>query len=138
MLRDQILHLLADDPTLTEDDIVVLCPALDEFAPLIESVLGPPARPGEVPADGTADGTRAPRLHYRITDRSIGATSPLLGALGALVELLDSRFSDAAVLDFANLDPVRARFGLADDELTRLADWVGEGQHPLGPRRQPS
>ena len=122
VLRDQILHLLADDPTLTEDDIVVLCPALDEFAPIIESVLGSPTGP-----EGYADGAAmpsAPTLSYRLTDRSLRTTSPLLGALGALVELLDSRFSDAAVLDFVNLSPVRERFGLEDDDLTTLADWV--------------
>lgn len=122
VLRDQILHLLADDPTLTEDDVVVFCPALDEFAPLIESVLGPPAGSG-VLADEFATPS-APTLLYRLTDRSLRSSSPLLGALGALVELLDSRFSDAAVLDFANLGPVRERFGFDDDDLTTLADWV--------------
>jgi exodeoxyribonuclease V gamma subunit len=130
VLRDQILHLLADDPTLTEDDIVVFCPALDEFAPLIESVLGPPAGSGgrsdEAPLPG------APTLSYRLTDRSLRATYPLLGALGALVELLDSRFSDAAVLDFANLGPVRERFGLDDDNLTTLADWVDKANTRWG------
>lgn len=122
VLRDQILHLLADDPTLTEDDVVVFCPGLDEFAPLIESVLGPPAGPGGHTDEATMPG--APNLSYRLTDRSLRATYPLLGALGALMELLDSRFSDAAVLDFVNLDPVRERFGLNDEDLATLADWV--------------
>ncbi len=130
VLRDQILHLLADDPTLTEDDIVVFCPALDEFAPLIESVLGPPGSSGGPTDDATLPG--APTLYYRLTDRSLRATYPLLGALGALVELLDSRFSDAAVLDFANLGPVRERFGLDDEHLTTLADWVDKANTRWG------
>ena len=130
VLRDQILHLLADDPTLTEDDVVVFCPALDEFAPLIESVLGPPAGSGGHIDEATMPG--APTLSYRLTDRSLRASYPLLGALGALVELLDSRFSDAAVLDFANLGPVRKRFGLADEDVARLADWVDKANTRWG------
>ena len=130
VLRDQILHLLADDPTLTEDDVVVFCPALDEFAPLIESVLGPPAGSAEYSDETTMPGV--PTLSYRLTDRSLRATYPLLGALGALVELLDSRFSDAAVLDFANLGPVRERFELEDEDLTTLADWVDKANTRWG------
>ena len=130
VLRDQILHLLADDPTLTEDDVVVFCPALDEFAPLIESVLGPPAGSERRAEEAAVPG--APALSYRLTDRSLRATYPLLGALGALVELLDSRFSDAAVLDFANLGPVRERFGLNDEDLTTLADWVEQANTRWG------
>src|ERR1700674_5039035 len=41
VLRDALLHLLARPGSdLTEDDIVVLCPALDRFAPLIEAAFG--------------------------------------------------------------------------------------------------
>ncbi|HNE74515.1 MAG TPA: exodeoxyribonuclease V subunit gamma, partial [Microthrixaceae bacterium] len=43
VLRDTILHLLADDPSLTESDIVVLCPRIEQFAPVIEAVFGPSA-----------------------------------------------------------------------------------------------
>ncbi|MCZ7631494.1 MAG: exodeoxyribonuclease V subunit gamma [Microthrixaceae bacterium] len=130
VLRDQILHLLVDDPTLDEDDIVVLCPALGSFAPIIESVLGPPGDPAErIDDPGEAldhDGPRpvAPSLRYRLSDRSLGSTYPLLGALGALVELLASRFSDRAVLEFASLDPVSRRHGFDDDALSTIAGWI--------------
>ncbi|HEY5097095.1 MAG TPA: exodeoxyribonuclease V subunit gamma, partial [Acidimicrobiales bacterium] len=41
VLRDALLHLLARPGSdLTEDDVVVLCPALDRFAPLIEAAFG--------------------------------------------------------------------------------------------------
>lgn len=122
VLRDQLLHLLADDPTLSEDDIVVLCPALDEFAPLLEAVLGPPASADDQPRSHDPGGP--PALAYRIADRSLGASYPMLRSLGALVELLASRASDAAVLDLVDLPPVRQRFGFDDADLDDLADWV--------------
>lgn len=152
VLRDQILHLLADDPTLSEDDIVVLCPALERFAPVIESVFGPPASqhreaavaevlgnegatrdPGDLSAHPRTEEDKPteesppnplPGLRYRLSDRSLGSTYPLLGALGSLVEILGSRFSDVAILDFASLAPVRQRFGLDDEAISQLAAWV--------------
>lgn len=120
VLRDQILHLLAGDPTLTEDDVVVLCPALEEFAPLVETVFGPSAASG----DGPGGRPGPPALAYRITDRSLRSSLPLFSAIGALFELLGSRFSDAAVLDFVNLAPVRQRYGFTDSSLSILAGWV--------------
>src|SRR5262249_54341712 len=37
VVRDAILHLLADDPTLEPRDIVVMCPDIETFAPLIHA-----------------------------------------------------------------------------------------------------
>lgn len=119
VLRDQILHLLADDPTLSEDDIVVLCPALDQFAPLIEARWGDSA----VTTSGD-DPRRAAALAYRIADRSLSTTTPLLAALASVVELADSRFSDSAILDIASLGAVRQRYGFDDEAIRQLADWV--------------
>jgi hypothetical protein len=144
---------LREDATLREEDILVLCPAITQFAPLIEAGFGPSAEgdaratvrvpdpllgpdprippgvvpdpripPGVVPDPSTpdaaapdpsvpptaapdlpapdlmlpdaVDGHRAargtvrhragrPRLRYRVTDRSLRETSPVLGAFDA-------------------------------------------------------
>ena len=66
VLRDALLHLLARPGTnLSEDDIVVLCPALDRFAPLIEAAFGRSAAATTTSPSGTA--TPRPRLP-RLTD----------------------------------------------------------------------
>jgi exodeoxyribonuclease V gamma subunit len=125
VLRDAILHRLAHDPTLREDEILVVCPALDTFAPIVEAVFGPPAggSGGDAPADG-----EVPRLAYRITDRSLRDTYGLLGALAALVDLVAGRFSASAVLDLLALAPVRLRFDLDDDDLDTIARWTAEAE----------
>lgn len=141
VLRDQILHLLAHDPSLAEDDIAVICPELDRFAPLIESVFGAPegvtsSRPHDDESTSLGSGIdRAnaarrgvPRLRYRLADRSLGVSYELLSAVGSLVELLASRFSERAVVDFASLPVVRNRFGFDDDDLGMIADWVDSTQ----------
>ena len=40
VLRDAVLHLLEDDPTLEPRDIIVMCPDIENFAPLIQATFG--------------------------------------------------------------------------------------------------
>jgi len=130
VLRDAILHLLASDPGLTEDDVLVLCPALERFAPLVEAVFGPSADRFGIPGgpagrgDVRGDGQGAPSLRYRIADRSIRRSNPVVGATTALLELVTGRFDAAGVLDFCSLGPVRERFGFDDEDLAAIGEWV--------------
>lgn len=124
VLRDQLLHLLTDDPTLREDDIVVLCPDLATMAPLIEAVLGPSAPSGADGAGGPARAGGPPTLSYRLTDRTLRDSAPMLRALDDLLALLSGRCPVDAVLDFAGLAPVRERFRFDDESLAQLAHWV--------------
>jgi exodeoxyribonuclease V gamma subunit len=114
VLRDAILHLLQDDPTLEPRDVVVMCPDIETFAPLVHATFGAPA---------DADG---PDLRVRLADRSLRQTNPVLGAIGALLDLADDRVTASQVLDFAGREPVRRRFRLDDDDLARLEEWIGE------------
>ncbi len=130
-LRDALLHLL-DEPgsDLREEDVLVLCPALDRFAPLIEAVFGRRSDPSgdgpSTPRNGSVPGTRAgpPALRFRIADRSIRATNPILGATAALLELVQGRLEAPAVLDFLALPSVRERFRFDDADLATMAEWV--------------
>lgn len=118
VLRDAILHLLAADPDLTEGDVAVLCPRIEELSPVIQAVLGPSAESG-VDGDGSA-----PALRYRIADRSTRTEVPLFGAVTALLELLPGRFGATEVADYLGLGPVRDRFGLSSEDLGRLDEWI--------------
>src|SRR5699024_8616161 len=51
---------------------------------------------------------------------------PLLALAARLVELAGGRLTASEVLDLARSEPVRRRFGLDDDALIRIADWVEE------------
>ncbi len=130
IVRDALLHLLNDPGSdLDEDDILVVCPAIEEFAPLIRSVFGPSAEGSASPSGdaGTGDSAErgSPTLRYRIVDQSIGSTNPVLSATLALLELVGGRFEVAEVLDFLALGPVRQRFRFDDDDLADIAEWVG-------------
>jgi exodeoxyribonuclease V gamma subunit len=126
VLRDAILQLLAAPGLgLREEDIVVICPALDRFAPLVEGVFGPSADTGAAVAVGAAG---SPLLRYRIADRSLSEVNPVLSAMASLIELVSGRFDATSVLDFISLAPVRHRFGFDDDDLATIVDWVDRTQ----------
>ncbi len=127
VLRDVLLHLL-DDPELdlVEDDIVVMSPALDQLAPVIHAVLGPSAGASSSASGPAADGT--PFLRYRIADRSLGSTTPLLDALDRTLALVTGRFDVVSVLDLVALVPVRTRFGFTDDDVARVGEWAEQAR----------
>ena len=110
VLREAILGLLMRDPTLEPRDIIVMCPDLANFAPLISAAFaGPPDSP-------------VGQLRLRIADRTPEQSNEVLAALAALLELLDSRMGAAALLDFVELPAVRRRLGLSPDDLARLRE----------------
>lgn len=115
VLRDTIMGLLADDPTLQPRDILVMCPDIEAFAPLLLGAFGAGDQPGAHPGQ---------RLHLRLADRSLRQTNPVLAVLARLLELADSRVGAAEVLDLAAMPPVQHRFGFDDDAMDDLRRWV--------------
>lgn len=128
VMRDAVLHLLEQDPTLELRDVVVMCPDIEAYAPLVQALFGSGAVPGGEPAasapDGR-DGPETPRIPVRLADRSIRQTNPLLGVATRLLDLATSRVTASEVLDLVSMEPVARRFGLDDADLVRLRDWVG-------------
>ena len=126
-----MLHLLAADPTLEPRDVIVMCPDIETFAPLIHATFGsahaidedeqPPLQP---PKGAIDEPSTLPDLHVRFADRSLRQTNPVLGAVAELLELAASRITASQVIDFASRAPVRRRFAFDDDDLARLGDWI--------------
>ncbi len=120
VLREVLVGLLEDDPTLEPRDILVMCPDIETYAPLISAGFGL----ADVAHEDV--GHPAHRLRVRLADRSPGATNPLLGVAADLVELAAGRMAATAVLDLAATEPVRTRFGFTDEHLERMARWVDQ------------
>ncbi len=118
VLRDVMVGLLADDPTLEPRDVLVMCPDIEVYAPLVAAAFGL--------ADVVPETIAHPahRLRVKLADRALTQTNPLLATVARLLELADSRVSASQVLDLASWPPVRRRFGFDDDDLDRLARWV--------------
>ncbi len=129
VLRDVVLHLLADDPTLEPRDVIVMCPDIETFAPLIQATFGSGQHADDDEdddGDGDAAHKRLPDLRVRLADRSLRQTNPVLGVLSQLLALADQRATASQLLDLAGREPVRRRFGFDDDDLSRMQEWVAE------------
>jgi exodeoxyribonuclease V gamma subunit len=122
VVREAVLHLLAEDPSLEPRDVIVMCPDIELFAPLVTATFGPPGWA----ADADASGARGPLLRARLADRSLRQTNPLLAVAARLLELTASRLSAPDVFDFASAEPVRRRFELKEEELARVEEWISE------------
>ena len=119
VLRDAVLHLLSADETLQPRDVIVMCPDVEAFAPLVQAVFA-----GDSTAPFGLSGS--PEVRVRLADRSLRQTNPMLGTAGVLLELAESRLTASQVLDLAGQEPVRRRFQFDDDELAVLERWVIE------------
>ncbi len=116
VIREVVLGLLQDDPSLEPRDILIMCPDLATFAPLLSAAF---SEPGEGdPRAGSAPG----QLRVRIADRTPEQSNEVLAALAVLLTMVTGRMELSTVLDFAGRAPVRARFGLDAEDLARVAD----------------
>ncbi|WP_341928362.1 exodeoxyribonuclease V subunit gamma, partial [Nocardioides psychrotolerans] len=122
VLREVLVGLLADDPTLEPRDILVMCPDIETYAPLFSAGFGL----ADVVDQAAGGGHPAHRLRVRLADRALTSTNPLLAVATVLVELASGRLTASQVLDLASSPAVRLRFGFTDDDLDRVTRWVGE------------
>lgn len=118
VLREVLLGLLADDPTLEPRDILVMCPDIETYAPLITAGFGL--------GDVVSGAHPAHKLRVRLADRALVQTNPLLSVAASVLTLAGGRATASEVLNLAESDPVRARFGFTDDDLEAITAWVRE------------
>ncbi|MDQ3723248.1 MAG: exodeoxyribonuclease V subunit gamma, partial [Actinomycetota bacterium] len=125
--RDAILHMLQDDASLEARDVIVMCPDIETFAPLIHATFGVGAQVDDDDPDDAPVDTGLPDLRVRLADRALRQTNPVLGVIAQLLDLAGARLTASQVLDLADRDPVRRRFGFDDDDLTRVQEWIADG-----------
>jgi exodeoxyribonuclease V gamma subunit len=116
VLRDALMHLFVEDPTLEPRDVAILSPDIEGFAPLIEAAFGSGAE-WDTDAVGRFPG---PGLRVEIADRTLRASNPVIAVVDRVMAIADDRATLTQVLELAALDPVRRRFGFDDSDLARM------------------
>ena len=117
VLHDHLLHWLSKDKTRTPSDIVVMCPAIENYAPFVDAVFH---RVGTKALHGSG----LTRLPCSIADRSPMDAEPLIAAYMALLQLPDSRFGVSDIMDYLQLDAVQKRFSVSQDDIDQMAVWL--------------
>jgi exodeoxyribonuclease V gamma subunit len=121
VLREVVLGLLRDDPTLEPRDVLVMCPDIETFAPLVSAAFGlSDAEPGP----NARAGHPGQRLRVRLADRALRQVNPVLDTVAQLLELAGARATASQLLDLLGSPPVRLRFRLDTDDIERITDLV--------------
>ena len=113
VLRDRLLRLFQDDPTLEPRDVLILCPDVETFAPLIQGAFG-------------QEGLEHPgfSLRVRMADRGLRETNEVLDVLDRVLDLGAGRVRASELLELAGMPAVARRFGFTENELESLTGGV--------------
>lgn len=110
VLRDVLGHAFVADPTLQPHEVLVLCPDIATYAPLIDAVFGRGSLPVPVV----------------VGDRSLGTDEPVAVVLTEVLALVAGRATLSEVLAFVQLEPVRRRLGWSVDDVETAAQVATE------------
>lgn len=125
VLREVLTGLLQDDPTLEPRDILVMCPDIESYAPLVQAAFGLGEQSG---AGAPAGGHPAHTLRVKLADRSLASVNPLFEIASDLVDFAVGRLRVSDLRTLLAREPVRLLFGFDDEDLERIADWIGEAE----------
>lgn len=118
-LHDFLLGIMQRNPTIRPSDIVVMCPAIEQYAPLIDATFQRVGTPLQ-------SDSPVPRIPCSIADRSVLDAEPLIAAFLDLLTLPDSRFEVSKIMDYLRLEALQAKFGLSSDDLALMQHWLGQ------------
>jgi exodeoxyribonuclease V gamma subunit len=104
VVRDQILAAFAADPELMPDQVLVLVPDIERYAPFAHAVFGP-----------VQD-----HLPFHIADKSPAKGLPLCTSLFAVLQLAQERLEVHDVLHLLEQPAVQQRFGIFANDLPSL------------------
>jgi exodeoxyribonuclease V gamma subunit len=109
-LHDVLLKLFEKDDRLTPQDILVMTPDIELYAPYIEAVFE----------------AREPKIPYTITDRGHFSASVAAHGVMALLDLAASRFTAKDVLSVLDNAAISEKYGLTAADLELIRHWVSE------------
>src|SRR5699024_10057548 len=114
VLREVLTDVFERKPDLEPRDVLILCPDVEEYAPLFRAVFGgPEGHPGR-------------ELPVRIADRNHAATNPLFDLAQSLLSFVGGRIRSTELLEVLQRGEVQRRFRLSDTDVETLAAWIKE------------
>jgi exodeoxyribonuclease V gamma subunit len=113
VLHDILLDLLDKNKDLACEDIVVMTPDMEVYAPFIRSVF-----------DTASGGPDA--IPFSIADRSLCSENPVIDTFFKILEMCRGRYTSSEVAAVLEADPIGARFEIQGDRLATVKRWMKE------------
>lgn len=119
VLRDELIRAFDELPDLHPRDVLVLTPAIDDFAPLIDAVFGQKT---------FITSSAYPSLSFRVrlADGRRSTENPIADVLLRMLSMAQGRVDAPTVLDFISDPFVLARAGLEAADQDSISRWVRE------------
>ena len=111
VLHDQLLAMFEAQKGLLPNDVVVMAPDIETYAPYIQAVFQ------SQPDDRI-------RIPYGVADRSARRESRLAECLIKLLELKGSRFGAMEIISLLDSPAIRQKFGLSAEDIRRIEHWM--------------
>jgi len=109
VLHDRLLDLLERDAALKPEEIVVMAPDIEAYAPYVAAVF-----------------EREPRLAYNVADRPLKRSGGAAASFMQLLTLAETRLSASAVLGLIELPAFSEKLGFGPNEQELVRRWVME------------
>jgi len=104
-LRDEILRAFQDIPDLKPEDVHIVTPSLETYAPLVPAVLAP--------------------LPVRVTELPPAGRDPVIEGILALLEMArGGRFEASWIMELLHMRSVQESLGIEDNSLERVSGWI--------------
>jgi len=110
ILYDQLLHLFETNSDLEPQDVLVMTPDIEAYAPIIQAVFDHPVSKNRIP--------------YTISDRSQRKQSQIIDAFFMILDLPGSRLEAVSMLPILECQAVARRFNIAQDDLPMISHWL--------------
>ena len=107
VLYDQLLDLFNNDPDLKPEDIIVMMPSVQTYAPFVDAVFA----------------SAQHQIPYNVADRGLNQTNIVAEILTGLIDLADSRYDINRVLALLDYTPVSERFKLTEEDVAQIRHW---------------
>ncbi len=113
VLQDSLLDLIDKHPGIRPDDVLVMIPDIEIYAPFVQAVFSiPPDDPRWLP--------------FTIADRGLLNESGFIDTFILLLDLAGSRYEASRVMDILEVDAVRSRFSIEEEDLDLIHHWIRE------------
>ena len=111
VLQDNLLDLFETMPDLQPQEVLVMAPDIELYAPFISAVFG-----GET--------QKKKQIPFSISDQSAKSTSPVIQTFDDILQLSDDRLDVYRILDLLRRPIVYRNFELSAPQLDSIVRWI--------------
>ncbi len=122
VLYDQLLDVFNQESTIEPQEIVVMAPDINKYAPFIEAVFG---RNG-LKKQESFDEQYSKYIPWSIADRTSVSETPVLQAFMQIIGLYSSRVTAADIIRLIKVEAIANKFDLSELDIQNIQQWIEE------------